>query len=117
MTGPWSFWSPNNAGNRRYVHLTHIVNPAETVSVVDRGLAAPQNGWHSAIYCDDLPGCYSTVQKTTESGYDSLKIGPSANVLARHLDTTNVLWADGHVKAVKIDFLMKTGTISGYTTL
>lgn len=32
---------------------------------------------------------------------------PGGGVTARHLETTNVLWADGHVKAVNIDSIAK----------
>ena len=40
------------------------------------------------------------------------KIDPNAptwwgNLVARHLDTANVLWCDGHVKAVRLDYLLK----------
>ncbi len=34
-------------------------------------------------------------------------------IAERHLDTTNVLWCDGHVKAMKLDELDKTKTIGG----
>ena len=33
------------------------------------------------------------------------------NIVERHLDTTNVLFCDGHVKAMKLDALAKTKTI------
>ena len=33
------------------------------------------------------------------------------NIVERHLDTTNVLFCDGHVKALKLDALAKTKTI------
>ena len=38
----------------------------------------------------------------------------------RHLDTINILWVDGHVKAVKLDAIAKTKNIGGqdiYTAL
>ena len=34
-------------------------------------------------------------------------------IVERHLDTTNVLYTDGHVKAVKLDALAKTTNIGG----
>jgi len=34
--------------------------------------------------------------------------GFSADIVERHLDTTNVLYTDGHVKAVKLDAIAKT---------
>lgn len=39
----------------------------------------------------------------------------AVNVDQRHLDTVNVLWADGHVKAMKIDVLFIAGS-SGFAT-
>lgn len=37
----------------------------------------------------------------------------NASVSEKHLDTTNVLFCDGHVKAVKLDFLNKRVGASG----
>jgi prepilin-type processing-associated H-X9-DG protein len=37
--------------------------------------------------------------------------GPTYAWPERHLETTNVLWTDGHVKAVKLDELQKSTTI------
>jgi len=36
--------------------------------------------------------------------------GYTARLSERHLETINVLWADGHVKTMKLDTLMKAGT-------
>ncbi|RYZ75634.1 MAG: hypothetical protein EOP04_33080 [Proteobacteria bacterium] len=38
--------------------------------------------------------------------------GNSGNqhIISRHLDTTNVLWCDGHVKSLKRDALLTKGT-------
>lgn len=52
---------------------------------------------------------YGTGETTTSSGY------LHGDVEDRHLDTVSVLWADGHVKAQKIDSLVgPTGNTNQY---
>lgn len=37
--------------------------------------------------------------------------GQDGRLIERHLRTTNVLWADGHVKAMKVQEIAKTKTL------
>ena len=52
-----------------------------------------------------------------EKGLRTLDLGNSSYGLAeRHLSTLNVLWGDGHVKTVKLEQLLKTGTGGAYSS-
>lgn len=77
--------------------LTAIGIPAETVWCFDA---------HGNVFF--LPGVNTSADSPivrTTSGYPYLSRNGSDGVVFRHLETTNVLWCDGHVKAVKIDLL------------
>lgn len=77
--------------------LTSIGIPAETVWVFDV---------HGNVFF--LPGVNTSADSPTirtTQGYPYLSRNGSDGVIFRHLETTNVLWCDGHVKAVKIDVL------------
>ena len=60
-----------------------------------------------ASAADALPSIVTTASPPYLGG------GASQRVVGRHLETTNVLYVDGHVKSVKLDALRATRTISG----
>lgn len=62
----------------------------------------------------------TTAWVTDSTGYFCLIVanGERPQIDVRHLDTLNVLWLDGHVKAMKESALLKTnssGTVSNFT--
>jgi prepilin-type N-terminal cleavage/methylation domain-containing protein/prepilin-type processing-associated H-X9-DG protein len=71
------------------VKTSEIADPAGTAWVLDGS---------KSFYLDAV--------NTTIEGSDPRQM---SNVLERHLSTINTLWADGHVKAVKLDMLVTPG--------
>lgn len=101
------------AGNK----IARIAKPAETVLSTDTngnylcgpaGTAPPV----AMIVRTDLD---PNIIRTGESGNNTVNGYAGASV-ARHLDMTNVLFCDGHVKATKIDYLNQTrnGSVSPF---
>lgn len=70
-------------------------------------LAAEQinHGSNGDFYCADIAGQFVN---SNVGGVPSLKVGTTDLILARHLDTTNVVFCDGHVKSTRTDVLLKT---------
>ena len=107
--GSYAFNAYFGAGDGpRFVNLSNLEDAVNTVWVADGGTAfAPQ----------DYRACFSGPNS---SGNAPVPINGSprrgfqrygAPIIERHLDTTNVLWTDGHVKAVKLDLLNTVSTI------
>jgi prepilin-type processing-associated H-X9-DG protein len=97
--------------------LARIVKPAETVLSTDTngnylcgpvGTAPPV----AMVLRTDLD---PNILRTGESGNNTVN-GYAAASVARHLDFSNVLFCDGHVKAQKLDVLnqTKTGAVSPF---
>ena len=73
--------------------------PATTVAILDT--YAYDNYYPWKIESLDVPAVASSaITGNRQMG----------NVDERHLDTLNVLWADGHVKAIKLELLATRGT-------
>ena len=51
-----------------------------------------------------------TATSITSGTMGRLLGGANVGIRERHLETTNVLWCDGHVKSVKLDTLVKPST-------
>ena len=82
------------------VAIAQIQSPAETVELVDDLGGGTQDYVYAARYwrSNGGPSVYGNSASTT----DAYQHG---DVDARHLDTVNTLWCDGHVKAQKISSL------------
>lgn len=88
--------------------LPSVVTPSTTAWVMD----SPNDNGYGWIL--DL-GTSNTSPAPTISG-DPAQGGEA---IARHLDTVNILWVDGHVKPLKIGALFKTnssGVVSALST-
>jgi prepilin-type processing-associated H-X9-DG protein len=88
--------------------MASIASPTTTAWVMD---SASDNGFGWIV---DI-GAPNNTPAPLPSG-NPQRVGQA---IARHLDTINVLWADGHVKAMKIDALFKpnaAGVISALTS-
>lgn len=108
--------------------LASIAAPATTVWVADTtpvdSAAAAYNsfefGWGlkadqptTGVLVNNIPTLNGTDPSTTP--YSSVK---SVVITARHLETTNILYCDGHVKASKLDSLLKknaAGNLPAFT--
>jgi prepilin-type N-terminal cleavage/methylation domain-containing protein/prepilin-type processing-associated H-X9-DG protein len=79
--------------------------PATTIALTDTYPYDSYYPW-SANGASAAPWQGKIPAVTTDSKTGELHL---TNVEARHLDTVNVLWADGHVKSVKLDLLATKG--------
>ena len=70
-------------------------------------------GWQA--YCNTAADCLPVFSTMNSQNY----VGPTQNtdnrIIERHLETTNVLYVDGHVKAAKVAALAATKSVSGTT--
>lgn len=104
-------------------NLAKFATPATTVMVADArggmGSGGPDciftwGGYINPTLVDlRPPGVFSGFDWKNTSFVNSDSTNPKGAVAARHLDTINVLWADGHVKAVKLESLAETRTVPG----
>lgn len=96
-------------------------NPAATVALVDGGSVPDpsKNPWEwdkeeQSWVLDRADQFIGYVANTSASaGNNAIYTGPTA----RHLETCNVLWVDGHVKAMRVDkfYNSKTNNPNGYS--
>jgi prepilin-type N-terminal cleavage/methylation domain-containing protein/prepilin-type processing-associated H-X9-DG protein len=73
------------------VSLASINSPAETVMLVDKG-GNDSTDW---VYSPRYFGVSCAAGSCSDPAFPSRATG---DVIAHHLDGTNVMWADGHVK-------------------
>ena len=111
---PWKNAPINSYGLITAVSLAEIQTPAETVMMTDNDAAPPytsQDWVYSARFWRINGG------GTTYTNSDAASVAyPYGDVAPRHLDIVNVLWADGHVKAQKIDSLKGPAGCGGAAT-
>ncbi|PQV65045.1 hypothetical protein B1R32_10252 [Abditibacterium utsteinense] len=90
--------TPPRSGNGIVIGLERIGNAAQTVWVTDN------NNAPSAINSGGSQGFFwgSSALNPSISNASPRQL---QNILERHLETTNVLFCDGHVKALKLDVL------------
>jgi prepilin-type N-terminal cleavage/methylation domain-containing protein/prepilin-type processing-associated H-X9-DG protein len=103
---------PSNAA----YSIASVTNPVTTVMVTDAG-TQPGTGtpntdplkWTVKPYPWLIDHATSTnVRATSTTGNEGHLAAPNP----RHLETTNVLWADGHVKAQRVQTFYKISTTS-----
>ena len=113
---------PHFAAGGTAISLAKIGNAAETVFATDGGFQQTGSGactssatWKSSPYIWWYQAGDEPTLNTDTCGYPVASYA-STNVSwipARHLDTVNVLWCDGHVKSMKVEnLLVKRGTPS-----
>ncbi len=98
--------TPPRSSKDYLVRLSQMQAPATTVWFTDNNNAAlpPNTGGSQGFFWATTP--------------PAIGVGPTGlrqlqNIVERHLDTTNVLFCDGHVKAMKLDTLAKTRNVNG----
>lgn len=82
--------------------LAAVEESATTVQVLE----SPNNQLSWSVLYSDNAGDQPTIQ----AGSNPKRLGGFYSVIERHLETTNTLYVDGHVKAMKIDALAKVST-------
>ena len=102
--------SPGSSGSLIALNLAAVTNVSTTVLVTDGGgvpePSKPAHEWTVEPVAWLMDDADDTFVKTTGSTNDDAYSGP----LARHLETTNVVWVDGHAKAQKVSsFYLPTG--------
>ena len=96
----------NLGGFNMVVTLSRIANPAGTYWVFDGDpatgtLATGQKA--ARVYTTKPASTVPTIGTANNTPY--MEFDTFGRVVARHLETTNVLFCDGHVKALKLDAL------------
>ena len=94
-TSPWSSSTWTGAVTNRWVTQAYIPTPSTTV-----------------MMADGIDSCWeiNNIATTTVSINSSVEPRQFGEWRERHLETINTLWADGHVKAVKLEVLAKRST-------
>ena len=97
--------------------LAQIADSAGTISVFDGGWL---NGttWasvHDILNPGQPPDALSIVKGSPS--YIDMPTAGSSEIVARHLDTANVLFCDGHVKAMQLAPLLASKTVGASTNV
>lgn len=106
---------PSSGSNAVVLKISVIQNPAQTlwVSETNGGGNRPSAFSFNGVDCGNgIASAANLLQRPQAvTGVPTLWFNNnySADITFRHLETVNVLWADGHVKTMKRDELMKTG--------
>lgn len=96
--------------------------PSGSANITLAGCAAPV----TTAWVTDTTYEGNDYSWALDTGYNNNTTAPTVSgtpqrfgrAISRHLDTTNVLWCDGHVKSVRMDALAKTngaGLVSALT--
>ena len=100
-------WGSNNSPLVRKV--SSIVVPATTIWVGDSAGGATAGYWNYSYFDSNQPE--SGITGTLPYPYFGTRgQGPDAMWAASHLETSNLLFCDGHVKAMNLSILFKGGT-------
>lgn len=101
-TCPFSHASTNTGNPWVSVTLSRLEAPTTTILLADND---DNNAWRNGQDWADLNQAYNTINVTAIP-----RTLGNGNWSERHLDTINTLFADGHVKAVKLDFFVEPTT-------
>lgn len=106
----WGEALDSNKGLIDSVSLASLASPSTTFNVLERVDATNQNA-----EC-----AWQNIASTNAAGFINNTANPPYlnDVAARHLETSNVLYADGHVKALRLDALNERnagGYLRGFT--
>jgi len=97
-------YTPPRSSANSLVSWSQIGVPSETVWMADNANApSPTNPGGSQAFYWATPASNPAISNSHPKQLQ--------NIIERHLDTTNVLFCDGHVKAFKLDALARTKTI------
>ncbi len=90
--------------------IAAIEDSSGTVAFTDTGNFGSSNNNYQTI-----PAAGAVLNLDAAASPPTLS-GSQGTIIARHLETTNVAFIDGHIKAMRVDELSKTGTpVAGVT--
>ena len=100
--------------NNKFIGLSEMETPSSTfwVSDTQNYTASRPDGFEFAFTTADTLTVNNTLSPPAIASTTALPGGGGTadrRIPARHLDTTNVLFCDGHVKAVKLSYLLEKG--------
>lgn len=101
-----TYWSATTVHNPDGKALSAIADTAGTIFVVDH--------WGTAATGPGLVWSTLALQAPISAANGYPILGRAA---ARHLETTNVLFCDGHVKSLRVDAIAAIGTLGAYKML
>jgi prepilin-type N-terminal cleavage/methylation domain-containing protein/prepilin-type processing-associated H-X9-DG protein len=103
---PSDAWNPPTSGFGNVVTMARLQVPADTVFVVD-AVAEPE--WHNFPWME----WWSVNDAPTgiQANSNPKRFGAEGQIEARHNDMTNVIFADGHAKAWKLENLITRSTL------
>ena len=119
--------SPPLSSSTLSTNMASIAAPTTTVMVADARGGLSTFGadcvmtWGGIAPSSDLQLRGPGTSITNDLADKSVKVWvfrgtqPNGAIAERHLETTNVLWADGHVKSVKLESLIQPKTVGGVT--
>lgn len=104
--------SDYNASGKFPISIASIQAPATTVWVTDIEKNGTNILYWRFLFTNPLPTINTTLTPKALVGHAS-----SGRIPERHLETTNVLYCDGHVKALKLDALAarNNGVMSAFS--
>jgi prepilin-type N-terminal cleavage/methylation domain-containing protein/prepilin-type processing-associated H-X9-DG protein len=99
----------------RSVTLASIVAPATTIWVGETQAVSSANGAHHTFEFNWATRADHPTNITTFNGFPNIGgVGAPIQMAARHLETTTLLYCDGHVKNVKLTSLLEPGNTGYY---
>jgi prepilin-type N-terminal cleavage/methylation domain-containing protein/prepilin-type processing-associated H-X9-DG protein len=108
------FTGPASDYNQQLVSLAMIQEPASTVWITDGGVPGVKSpAWKSyEFWWGDPAAINSAYPAPTNTNPSTFQ-----NIVERHTDTTNVIYCDGHVKAVRLSQLTQRKNVGGQQIL
>ena len=97
----------------RSIRTGQITQPAETAMVLECYNAKYGYEFYTQTNNPSGPTTYNGMPVILANDNSS----GNQYIMGRHLDTTTVLWCDGHVKSLKVDALAALGTTGAYKYL
>ncbi len=97
--------------------IANLASPATTFWIMDttvNTLAGPARGKYRVAF-DDFNTPYSVTADRTRAMNVAANFG--AAIAMRHLETVNMLFADGHVKSLKVDQMRESKVVNGSNVL
>jgi prepilin-type N-terminal cleavage/methylation domain-containing protein/prepilin-type processing-associated H-X9-DG protein len=129
ITGPTFFppvsyfcWNASCQANNRLVKQAAIQNASTAIWVMDNGMGAKDAAGNGLAYENSYLFTTDNDSQLPRLVNGSVKLiagVPYAETYAaaRHLETTNVLYCDGHVKAMQPQRLLETTTVGSQTIM
>jgi prepilin-type N-terminal cleavage/methylation domain-containing protein/prepilin-type processing-associated H-X9-DG protein len=101
----------SNYGASLLLNISAFATPATTFLVLDTDSTVANHRYRiDTNWCDRGTSSNTQTLGAIVVGTPQKVTNGNFNIVERHLDTTNALYCDGHVKAHKLDYVMTAGT-------